>query len=639
MPDRISTPASRQEWRVAQARAMAASIPESSSSRMLPAPGRCRIDGFQHPVESWHGPACGPCTGEAETRAPDRAALDHSRACGRRAAPRGDRRVTPRDRREETFQPSGRWASRADRRGADVFADGHDALACVLRSGATSRSEHLERTMPMVPVGQRPLEGARFMVGELGRVTSTRCRAGLTPSRRGAGSSPSGSRQGGDIAPGLLEGCGPHPIGTPPPTRAGTARTTEPAAGARGRHAEGGAGRASSILGAGPPASSQQLMDEYADKSLAVTYSKELSVTVDPEQARFRRGMSCFPGPPGIQAPTGRSPMSSGACRRLPAWGSTCSILPPIHPIGHSNRKGSEQCDERPVQMSPAARGRIGSEEGGHKSIQPPARHARKTFAILVATARAHGSRSRSTQRIQYSPDHPYASRASGMVQSTGPTERSGTRKTRRRSTRTSIPFDFETASLAQALGRTAVESSSYWVDQGVTVLPRRQPSHETFRLLGVADRGGEAPASRRDPSRRGVHPAQSHVPAGQSRVHPVVLVLRLAQHSGLSWRSISPSLSQPPVSVYFRANLWPNTPDILTEYLQTGGTPRLRRAVPPGRHARRELRHLRPRLRALREPRPGIGVRGIPRLGEIPSSQLGSEQPGQPARADHASQ
>jgi starch synthase (maltosyl-transferring) len=30
--------------------------------------------------------------------------------------------------------------------------------------------------------------------------------------------------------------------------------------------------------------------------------------------------------------------------------------------------------------------------------------------------------------------------------------------------------------------------------------------------------------------------------------------------------------LSKPPVSEFFRANLWPNTPDILTEYLQFGG-------------------------------------------------------------------
>jgi starch synthase (maltosyl-transferring) len=30
--------------------------------------------------------------------------------------------------------------------------------------------------------------------------------------------------------------------------------------------------------------------------------------------------------------------------------------------------------------------------------------------------------------------------------------------------------------------------------------------------------------------------------------------------------------LSRPPVSEFFRANLWPNTPDILTEYLQFGG-------------------------------------------------------------------
>src|SRR5207248_3598631 len=30
--------------------------------------------------------------------------------------------------------------------------------------------------------------------------------------------------------------------------------------------------------------------------------------------------------------------------------------------------------------------------------------------------------------------------------------------------------------------------------------------------------------------------------------------------------------LAQPPIREFFRPNLWPNTPDILTEYLQTGG-------------------------------------------------------------------
>jgi starch synthase (maltosyl-transferring) len=32
--------------------------------------------------------------------------------------------------------------------------------------------------------------------------------------------------------------------------------------------------------------------------------------------------------------------------------------------------------------------------------------------------------------------------------------------------------------------------------------------------------------------------------------------------------------ITQPPVSEFFRPNLWPNTPDILNEYLQKGGRP-----------------------------------------------------------------
>ncbi len=62
--------------------------------------------------------------------------------------------------------------------------------------------------------------------------------------------------------------------------------------------------------------------------------------------------------------------------------------------------------------------------------------------------------------------------------------------------------------------------------------------------------------------------------------------------------------LTRTRVREYFRPNLWPNTPDILTEYLQYGGRPALRPASRPRRDARGELRHLRPGVRAAGAPR-----------------------------------
>jgi starch synthase (maltosyl-transferring) len=51
--------------------------------------------------------------------------------------------------------------------------------------------------------------------------------------------------------------------------------------------------------------------------------------------------------------------------------------------------------------------------------------------------------------------------------------------------------------------------------------------------------------------------------------------------YSYFAWRNTAyelyqyfTELAQPPIREFFRPNLWPNTPDILTEYLQTGGRP-----------------------------------------------------------------
>ena len=83
--------------------------------------------------------------------------------------------------------------------------------------------------------------------------------------------------------------------------------------------------------------------------------------------------------------------------------------------------------------------------------------------------------------------------------------------------------------------------------------------------------------------------------------------------------------LDAAPVRDFFRPNLWPNTPDILPEYLQFGGRPALHGAAGAGRHAGRELRHLRAGLRAHGARATRAGERGISRLREVSGAPLGS--------------
>ena len=80
--------------------------------------------------------------------------------------------------------------------------------------------------------------------------------------------------------------------------------------------------------------------------------------------------------------------------------------LPPIHPIGHTSRKGkNNEVAAGPDDVgSPWA---IGSEEGGHTSIDPKL-GTLDDFERLIAKAREHGIEIALDLAFQCSPDHPY---------------------------------------------------------------------------------------------------------------------------------------------------------------------------------------------------------------------------------------
>ncbi len=243
--------------------------------------------------------------------------------------------------------------------------------------------------------------------------------------------------------------------------------------------------------------------------------------------------------------------------------------LPPIHPIGHTHRKGANNATTA-AKDEPGSPWAIGSEEGGHKSINPRL-GTLEDFRHLIGAAGEHGIQVALDIAFQCSPDHPYTRehpewfkhRPDGTIQyAENPPKKY----------EDILPFDFETESWSE-LWDELLSVVLYWIDQGVTVLRIDNPHTKPFAfwewLIGEVKRR---------------HPEV--ILLAEAFTRPKVM-FRLAKagftqsYTYFAWRNTASELaqyftelSQPPVREFFRANLWPNTPDILTEYLQTGGRP-----------------------------------------------------------------
>jgi len=150
-----------------------------------------------------------------------------------------------------------------------------------------------------------------------------------------------------------------------------------------------------------------EFMDKYPDRRFATTYPKELVVVVDREKARFSTWYEMFPR--SCAPESGRHGTFKDCEARLPyiaAMGFDVLYFPPIHPIGHTHRKGR---NNTPVanQGDPGTPWAIGSEEGGHKSIHPQL-GTLEDFQSFVTKAREYDIEIALDISFQCNPDHPY---------------------------------------------------------------------------------------------------------------------------------------------------------------------------------------------------------------------------------------
>lgn len=311
-------------------------------------------------------------------------------------------------------------------------------------------------------------------------------------------------------------------------------------------------------------------MQRYPDREFAGRYDKELAVVVDREKALFSTWYEVFPRSCCSQA--GRH----GTFRDCEAWlpyiasmGFDVVYLPPIHPIGHSFRKGKN--NSAAVQAedvgSPWA---IGSAEGGHQAVHPEL-GTLEDFRRFLSKAGEHGLEVALDIAFQCAPDHPYVglhrewfrARPDGTIQyAENPPKKY----------QDIYPLDFEGAKW-QELWKELKCIFQFWIDQGVRIFRVDNPHTKPFLFWEWVI--GEIKER---------HPDVLFLSEAFTRPH---VMQRLAKagfsqsYTYFTWRNSKQELTSyfteltgTDVREYLRPNLWPNTPDILPEFLQVGGRP-----------------------------------------------------------------
>ena len=443
---------------------------------------------------------------------------------------------------------------------ADIYADGHDAVAAVVRFRRVGEATWRESVM--TPVDNDRWQAA-FSVDALGRYEYTvEAWIDRFASWRQDLSKKAGAGQ--DVSLELTEGA------------ALVAATIEQHADAADHQlgglvdALGSEGELGPRVAAGLNESLSAFMARYPDRSQSTHFGRVLPVLVERERARFGAWYEMFPRSAG-QDPSRSATFAeaAGMLAYVASMGFDVLYLPPVHPIGRSFRKGPNNAlvAEPDDPGSPWA---IGSEQGGHTAVEPGL-GTLEDFDAFVAAAAAQGLEIALDIAFQASPDHPYVRDHPDWFRR----RRDGTIKYAEnppKKYQDIYPLNFESEDW-RALWQELKDIFEFWIQHGVKIFRVDNPHTKPFRFW-------------------------AWVLAELSRDHPDVIFLAEAftrpkimkhlakvgfsqSYSYFTWRNAKDEiieyfteLTATPVREYLRPNLFANTPDILHAYLQRGGRP-----------------------------------------------------------------
>ena len=297
-----------------------------------------------------------------------------------------------------------------------------------------------------------------------------------------------------------------------------------------------------------------------------VTPSGPWPMFVDRRRALFGAWYEFFPRSEGATAST--SGTFAEATKRLPAiadMGFDVVYLPPIHPIGHINRKGANNT-LTPGPDDPGSPWAIGSASGGHDTVHPDLGTI-DDFDAFVARTKELGMEVALDLALQAAPDHPWATagknwfllRADGSIAY-------AENPPKKYQDIYPMWFDGDPAGLYDEVLRIV----HLWMDHGVRIFrvdnPHTKPVRFWDALLSEIRRTDPdvlflAEAFTRPPMMRALAEVGFH-----------------QSYTYFTWRNEKWELEQylselaGPASAYMRPNLFTNTPDILHAYLQYGG-------------------------------------------------------------------
>lgn len=442
---------------------------------------------------------------------------------------------------------------------ADCFTDGHDTIACLLlwrREGEAAWHE-----TPMTPLGNDRWRGS-FVAQSVGnyRYTVTSWVDHFLSWRHDFAR----RIEGEDLRVAALVGAGL--IDDAAQRAKGKDRTRLKGWAAQMRDVP----EAQELKTLGLDEELAAVANRYPDRRFATTCAVEYPLVVDRERARFSAWYEMFPR--SASPEPGRHGTLRDCEARLPyiaKMGFDVLYFPPIHPIGRINRKGANNA----LVAGPGDAGSpwaIGSAEGGHTALHPKL-GTLEDFRRLAVSARTHGIEIALDIAFQCAPDHPYANahpkwfrlRPDGTVQyAENPPKKY----------QDIFPFEFESEDW-RGLWQELVDVIRFWAGEGVKIFRVDNPHTKPFSFWewAIVQLKREYPEA--------IFLAEAFT--RPKIMHRLAKLGFTQSYTYFAWRNSKhelveyfTELTQGPGREYFRPNIWPNTPDILTEYLQFGGRP-----------------------------------------------------------------
>jgi starch synthase (maltosyl-transferring) len=275
-----------------------------------------------------------------------------------------------------------------------------------------------------------------------------------------------------------------------------------------------------------------------------------------------------FPRSEGADLALKKSGTFATAMERLPAiagMGFDVVYVPPIHPVGEVNRKGPNNT-LTPLPGDPGSPWAIGSKLGGHDAVHPDL-GTLADFDAFVARINELGMELAIDLALQAAPDHPWvAAHPEWFTTRADNSIAYAENPPKKYQDIYPLNFDNDPEGLYQEVERI----TRFWADRGVRIFrvdnPHTKPVWVWERLI--------AAINATDPDVLFLAEAFTRRPMMQALAD----VGFQQSYTYFTWRNERTEIEEylkeiaGPSALAMRPNLFTNTPDILSDYLQTGG-------------------------------------------------------------------